>query len=596
MQEILPYYLREMEYLKNSGKQFAQRFPGVASALDFGPDGSRDPHVKQLLEAFAFLTARVQRNIDESLGDLASSVLETLAPSLVRPLPAVSILEMALNEEQGKVTNGFSVKAGSECYTTALSGTEIRFRTCWDTLLWPVRIERARIVELSHLGITEGVAAGTMGLALDLSITDGTTLDTLSLSELDIYFDGDLQSVDRVRSSIVSRSRAAIWVSTDDTTFQPLPNVQIDEVGFARHQSLYPVASPADIPFSLVRSYASFPRAFNFLRIQSLGQLPNTGTTATLVLALDRPVVGKLGEFTVKSGCVPIANLFRRTSEPIDIDGSSHEFILHGDLQTARSEEVYAVKSIRRVAGTEGRVDSIPALGHMTLDSVREEMFWTIRREVSIRSGLTGSDTFVGFVNPKLQPTSPRDRVVYADLLCSNRSFAEQLAPEMPLFMDGGIKNIDATILHSPSSTAGGRVEQGKILKFLGFLNTNRQTIFNLAEDDNGERLKLFLNTIVDNNPFFASQVGGILSVDATSGIHPVLAERNRFGLCSGVDLTLDVDTRAFAGGSLLVFGSVLAHALAHFVNVNSFVRLTVESEGQKVYTWQPMTGYQTII
>jgi Uncharacterized protein conserved in bacteria len=162
--------------------------------------------------------------------------------------------------------------------------------------------------------------------------------------------------------------------------------------------------------------------------------------------------------------------------------------------------------------------------------------------------------------------------------------------------MDGGIKNIDATILHSPSSSAGGRVEQGKILKFLGFLNTNRQTIFNLAEDGNGERLKLFLNTIVENNPFFASQVGGILSVDATSGIHPVLAERNRFGLCSGVDLTLDVDTRAFAGGSLLVFGSVLAHALAHFVNVNSFVRLTVESEGQKVYAWRPMTGYQTII
>ena len=28
-------------------------------------------------------------------------------------------------------------------------------------------------------------------------------------------------------------------------------------------------------------------------------------------------------------------NLFKRTSEPIDVDGSSHEFLLHGDLQTA---------------------------------------------------------------------------------------------------------------------------------------------------------------------------------------------------------------------------------------------------------------------
>lgn len=596
MQEILPYFLREMAYLKKSGRDFAHRFPGVASALDFGPDGSRDPHVKQLLEAFAFLTARIQRNIDESLGDLAGSVLETLAPSFVRPLPAISILQMILNNEQGKVTNGFNVGSGSECYTRAISGTEIRFRTCWDTLLWPLKLNRSRIVELSHLGITDGIPAGTMGLALDFEITDGTTLDTLNISELDIYFDGELQNIDQVRSAIVSRTQQAIWVSDDTNNFIRVSGARVAEIGFERDESLYPIASPADIPFSLVRSYASFPRAFNFLRIKSLGQPKSKGGDMTLVIALERPVSTKQGDFDVRLGCVPIVNLFKRTSEPIDIDSSSHEFMLNGDLQTARSEEVYSVNSISRVAGTEGTLDTIPALGRMTVDSVNEQMFWTIRRAVSMRNGLTGSDTFVGFVNAKLQPTSPRDRVIYADLLCSNRSFAEQLSPEMGLLMDGGVKNINASIVHSPSASIGSSIDQSKILKYLGFLNTNRQTIFNLAENDNGERLKLFLNTIVDNNPVFASQVGGILGVRASSGVYPLIAERNRFGLCSGIDLTIDVDTRAFAGGSLLVFGSVLSHALAHFVNVNSFVRLKLESEGQKVHEWNPMTGYQTII
>lgn len=596
MQEILPYYLREMAYLKKSGRDFARRFPGVASALDFGPDGSRDPHVKQLLEAFAFLTARVQRNIDESLGDLAGSILETLAPSFVRPLPAISILQMSLNNEQGKVTNGFAVRSESECYTKAISGTEVRFRTCWGTLLWPLKLQRSRIVELSHLGITGGIPAGTMGLALDLEMTDGTTLDTLNISELDIYFDGELQNIDQVRSAIVSRRQQAIWMSDDTGTFVRVDGALVDEIGFDREQSLYPVASPADIPFSLVRSYAAFPRAFNFLRIKSVGQFKCNSTVTTLVIALERPVSTKLGDFEVRLGCVPIVNLFKRTSEPIDVDGSSHEFLLHGDLQTARSEEVYSVNSVNRVAGSEGSLDSIPALGRMTLESINEQMFWTVRRAVSVRNGLTGSDTFIGFVNAKLHPMSPRDRVIYADLLCSNRSFAEQLSSQMDVLMDGGIKNINASIIHTPSAGIGGALDQTKILKYLGFLNTNRQTIFNLVEDDNGERFKLFLNTIVDSNPFFASQVGGILGVQASSGVYPLIAERNRFGLCSGIDLTIDVDTRAFAGGSLLVFGSVLSHALAHFVNVNSFVRLRVESEGQKVHEWSPMTGYQTII
>ena len=97
-----------------------------------------------------------------------------------------------------------------------------------------------------------------MGLALDLEMTDGTTLDTLNISELDIYFDGELQNIDQVRSAIVSRRQQAIWMSDDTGTFVRVDGALVDEIGFDREQSLYPVASPADIPFSLVRSYAAF--------------------------------------------------------------------------------------------------------------------------------------------------------------------------------------------------------------------------------------------------------------------------------------------------------------------------------------------------
>ena len=65
MQEILPYYLREMAYLKKSGRDFARRFPGV-SMLTWSLT-VHDPHVKQLLEAEAFY-CKGSCNIDESLG------------------------------------------------------------------------------------------------------------------------------------------------------------------------------------------------------------------------------------------------------------------------------------------------------------------------------------------------------------------------------------------------------------------------------------------------------------------------------------------------------------------------------------------------
>ena len=72
---------------------------------------------------------------------------------------------------------------------------------------------------------------------------------------------------------------------------------------------------------------------------------------------------------------------------------------------------------MNRVAGSEGSLDSMPALGR-GLESINEQMFWTVQSSERAKRAY-GSDTFIGFVNAKLHPTSPRDRVIYADLLCS---------------------------------------------------------------------------------------------------------------------------------------------------------------------------------
>ena len=48
-------------------------------------------------------------------------------------------------------------------------------------------------------------------------------------------------------------------------------------------------------------------------------------------------------------------------------------------------------------------------------------------------------DTFIGFVNAKLHPTSPKDRVIYGFIMF-NWSFAEQLSSQSILMM---VKNIN---------------------------------------------------------------------------------------------------------------------------------------------------------
>ena len=59
-EELLEYYRRELTYLRRRGADFAERYPKVAGRLEIGLDECPDPHVERLLEAFAFLTARLQ--------------------------------------------------------------------------------------------------------------------------------------------------------------------------------------------------------------------------------------------------------------------------------------------------------------------------------------------------------------------------------------------------------------------------------------------------------------------------------------------------------------------------------------------------------
>ena len=64
-QDHLLYYLRELDELREAGNAFAARYPRVAGDLALDRDRSNDPNVERLIEAFAFLTGRVQRSIDQ---------------------------------------------------------------------------------------------------------------------------------------------------------------------------------------------------------------------------------------------------------------------------------------------------------------------------------------------------------------------------------------------------------------------------------------------------------------------------------------------------------------------------------------------------
>ncbi len=85
--ELFLYYERELDFLRKMAVQFAEKHPKVASRLVLEPTRCEDPHVERLLEAFAFLSARVHLKIDDEFPEISEALLTVVYPSLCAPFP-----------------------------------------------------------------------------------------------------------------------------------------------------------------------------------------------------------------------------------------------------------------------------------------------------------------------------------------------------------------------------------------------------------------------------------------------------------------------------------------------------------------------------
>src|SRR5260370_1570997 len=112
------------------GTQFAAKNPKVASRLVLEPTKCEDPHVERILEAFAFLAARVHLKIDDEFPEISEGLLTVVYPQLVRPIPSMSIVEFQTDPERGKLTSGLPIDRNWAPYSRPAACVPFTVRTC----------------------------------------------------------------------------------------------------------------------------------------------------------------------------------------------------------------------------------------------------------------------------------------------------------------------------------------------------------------------------------------------------------------------------------------------------------------------------------
>src|SRR6516165_12752785 len=357
--DLLLYYERELDYIRKMAVQFAEKHPKVASRLVLEPTKCEDPHVERLLEAFAFLAARVHLKIDDEFPEITEALLTVVYPQLVRPIPSISIVEFQSDPEKGKLTSGIPIPRHSVLQSRSVQGVPCSFRTCYDTTLWPISVTAAEMKPPSRLQPALRAADSSVAIRLEITCTAGVTFPELNIDRLRFYLDGDQGVLNPLYELLFSRLNRIVVRDTSPGSKAasiPLRAKSLRAVGFADDESLLPYSRRSFVGHHLLLEYFSFPEKFFFFDLLGLERLWPSGPKQSLefiFLLSDVPredqrqrLELELSPRVFRLGCSPGVNLFSQVAEPIQLTQRRVEYPVVPDLRRPYAVEIFSVDEV----------------------------------------------------------------------------------------------------------------------------------------------------------------------------------------------------------------------------------------------------------
>jgi type VI secretion system protein ImpG len=608
--ELLHYYERELTYLRRTGAEFARRYPKVAGRLMLEPTKCDDPHVERLLEGFAFLAARVHRRIDDDFSEVSEALLDMVYPHYVRPLPSMSIVQFHLDPEQGKLTGGLHVPRDTMLYSRPVGGTPCRFRTCYDTRLWPFTVAAAQWLSPHELNPPVRAADAVAALRVELKLPPDVPLASLELDSLRFYLSAE-QGLAATLDELLCNNVIAVLgrnPAAHDESVVLLPE-EIRPVGFGKDEGLLPHPPRSFVGWRLLQEYFAFPAKFLFLDVGGLGPLRArlTGDRIELVFLIssfergERRALLESGvtKDTLRLGCSPIVNLFPQTAEPILLTQRRPEYPIVPDARRRESTGIFSVDDVVAVTPGDAAPLRLTPLYSFSRGGGEDapEVYWhALRRPRAWRSD-EGTDVFLSFVDRSSRFRHPDMDAVTARLTCHNGMLPGRLpfgdsTSDFTLQGGGPIDRIVALV--KPTDLVEPPIGRPQMWRLVSQLSLNYTGLV----EGGAEALRELLRVHVMGASTSAErQIEGVLSL-AGRPVHARLESEHGLAFARGNRVEIEFDEEPFAGGGVFLLASVLERVFGMAVSLNSFCVLAVRTRQREDWLreWAPRSGWKALL
>jgi type VI secretion system protein ImpG len=631
-EEFRDYYNNELVFLRDMGDKFARANPQIAALLALEAGRCGDPHVERLMQAFALLTARIRKKLDDEYPEITDALLSVVYPHYQRPVPSTSVVQFQGAPDPTKLVAGQVVPRGTRLKASvAIDGVKCQFQTTYPVTLWPINVVSGVLIQ--DRVILQGKPPKAVALLkLGLTCAAQGGWDELSgLESLRFFLDGHDPVPSILYECLFSRV-CEVWLQGTTATGTPVQKVlrrgAIRPVGFAEEEALWPYPEPSFPGYRLLQEFFAMPAKFLFFDLAFEDSRPDAANAirsagffgpVQILFWLDQPprsdVVVRAENFRL--GCTPVVNLFRWVPEPIALNHLQTEYPIVPDVNHPEGYEVF---SVDRVASSGDSYLIKPhdfepfyAMKHASASPDRGA-YWFARREPSMRD--QGTEVVLSFTDPEFNLCSPPAEKITAYATCSNRNVPAGL----PFGGERGYLEPEAEsavgiarILIRPSTSLYPPLERSAQWRVISQLGLNHLSLMTTGRG--AEALQELL-AIYDfaNTPTTRKMIAGILKVsheriagrvafpdpataDNGSGSRPSKDLLRGKPLSLGLKIRLHFDENAYSGAMAFVMASVLDRFFGAYVSINAFTQLVATSQQREgAWQWPTRSGNRALI
>lgn len=617
---LLRYYNLELQHLRETGAEFAQQFPKVASRLGMHGLEVDDPYVERLLEGVGFLAARVHLKLDAEFPRFTQSLLEIVYPHYLAPTPSMLVAQLRPDLNDPNLASGPRVPRATMMTGTTSSeeATSCEFQTAHDVTLWPIEIASAAYfpfapdLPLNALPVAQRIRGG---LRIRLRSTAGLKFSQLPLDRVCFHLTGRDDVANKLYELCLAAGIGVLVVpagKVGSKWHEFLPASSIQPVGFNDDEALLPATLRSFQGYRLLQEYFSFPQRYRFVDVAGLAKAVKRvdGDQLELVILLGR------GDGTLESMvdgsnlalfCTPAINLFPKRADRIHVGDSAYEYHVVTERTKPLDFEVYAVTDVvGHGIGTDSEQRFLPLYAAYTSDQAHHQSaFYTTRREPRLvsdterrrgpRSSYIGSEVFLSLVDPVNAPFSGDLRQLSVQTLCTNRDLVLQMPKGggmTDLMLDVAAPVASIRVIAGPSRPYAPLADGAIAWRAISHLSLNYLSLVESTPEQGAAALRDLLMLYAPEADVSARrQIEGLRSTSVQRVVRR-LHGPGPLAFGRGLEITVLVEELAFEGGSAFLLGAVLDQYFARHVSINSFTETVLRSGSRgEINRWTPHWG-----